>query len=95
MQVYEYKLTTRHSELDSSLHVNNANYLRYLEEARVHMMETQNFPINDVHTANVEMILYKYVCHYKQQVLYPEKLTVRSKQIQTKKIRGILRQENI
>ena len=93
MQVYEYKLTTRHSELESSLHVNNANYLRYLEEARVHMMETQNFPINDVHTANVEMILYKYVCHYKQQVLYPEKLTVRSKQIQTKKIRGILRQE--
>lgn len=93
MQVYEYKLITRHSELDSSLHINNANYLRYLEEARVSMMRDQNFPMQDVHAANVEMILYKYVCHYKQQVRYPEKLTVRSKQIQTKRIRGMLRQE--
>ncbi len=93
MQTYEYKLTTRHSELDSSLHINNANYLRYLEEARVCMMRDQNFPMEDVHLANVEMILYKYVCLYKQQVRYPEKLIVKSKQIQTKKIRGILRQE--
>ncbi len=93
MKTYEFQLNTRHSELDSSLHINNANYLRYLEEARVSMMNEQNFPIYAVHEANVEMILYKYVCNFKQQVRYPEKLTVRSKQIQTKKVRGVLRQE--
>ena len=93
MDNYEYTLVTRHSELDSSLHINNANYLRYLEEARVSMMKDQNFPIEEVHRANVEMILYKYVCLFKQQVRYPENLIVRSKQIQTKKIRGVLRQE--
>ena len=93
MKTYEFQLNTRHSELDSSLHINNANYLRYLEEARVAMMNEQNFPIYAVHEANVEMILYKYVCNFKQQVRYPEKLTVRSKQIQTKKVRGVLRQE--
>ncbi|MBK8398802.1 MAG: acyl-CoA thioesterase [Leptospiraceae bacterium] len=93
MKTYEYTLVTRHSELDSSLHINNANYLRYLEEARVSMMFEQNFPMETVHNANVEMIIYKYVCNYKHQIWYPEKLTVRSKQIQTKKVRGVLRQE--
>lgn len=87
MKTYEYTLVTRHSELDSSLHINNANYLRYLEEARVSMMFEQNFPMETVHNANVEMIIYKYVCNYKHQIWYPEKLTVRSKQIQTKKVR--------
>jgi acyl-CoA thioester hydrolase len=93
MKTYEYFLVTRHSELDSSIHINNANYLRYLEEARVSMMQDLDFPMQAVHDANVEMVLYKYTCLYKQQVHYPEKLTVRSKQIQTKKVRGILRQE--
>lgn len=93
MKTYEYSLVTRHSELDSSLHINNANYLRYLEEARVSMMTEQNFPMRAVHEANVEMVLYKYTCEYKQQVHFPERLTVKSKQIQTKKVRGILRQE--
>lgn len=93
MSNYLYKLTTRHSEMDSSMHVNNANYLRYLEEARVNMMVDQKFPMQDVHNANVEMILYKIVCLYKAQVYYPEDLLIKSRQIQTKRVRGILRQE--
>ncbi|HNI87284.1 MAG TPA: acyl-CoA thioesterase [Leptospiraceae bacterium] len=79
--------------MDSSMHINNANFLRYTEEARVHMMVAQQFPMEEVHKANVEMILYKSVSLYKEQVRYPESLTVKSKQIQTKKVRGILRQE--
>lgn len=93
MKIYEFQLNTRHSELDSSLHINNANFLRYLEEARVGMMKDQDFLVEEVHDANVQVILYKYVCHFKQQVRYPQHLLIRSKQIQTKKVRGILRQE--
>ena len=90
---FETHLRTRHYELDSSIHINNANYLRYLEEARVQMMEKLNFPIKEVYEANVQMILYKYVCNFKKQTRFPEELIIRSKQIQVKKLRGILRQE--
>jgi acyl-CoA thioester hydrolase len=90
---FETYIRTRHYELDSSVHINNANYLRYLEEARVQMMEKLNFPIREVYEANIQMILYKYVCNFKKQTRFPEELIIRSKQIQVKKLRGILRQE--
>lgn len=91
--IHQFFLETRNYEQDSSSHINNANFLRYLEEARVKMMEEKKFEIEEVHKESVQMILYKYICNYKKQIKYPEKILVQSKQIQTKKVRGILRQE--
>lgn len=91
--IYHFYLETRNYEQDSSFHINNSNYLRYLEEARVKMMEEKKFPIEEVHKESVQMVLYKYVCNYKNQIRYPEKILIQSKQIATKKVRGVLRQE--
>jgi acyl-CoA thioester hydrolase len=92
MKTYYYELTTRHYELDINRHVNNTNYYRYLEEARVVMMKEMNFPISEVYDSGVMMVVYRYNVLFKQQVLYGEELVIESKQIETKKIRGILRQ---
>lgn len=93
MQTHSYSLVTRHSELDINQHINNTNYLRYLEEARVSMMRERGLEIKEVHDSPVDMILYKYNCFFKKQVYYNEELEVLSTQIQTQKVRGILRQE--
>ncbi|MCB1177296.1 MAG: acyl-CoA thioesterase [Leptospiraceae bacterium] len=92
MKTYIYELTTRHYELDINRHINNTNYYRYLEEARVVMMKEMNFDISEVYTSNADMIIYKYVVLFKQQVLYGEELVIESTQINTRKLRGILRQ---
>jgi YbgC/YbaW family acyl-CoA thioester hydrolase len=93
MKTHQYNLVTRHSELDINQHINNTNYLRYLEEARVQMMRERELEISTVHNSPVDMVLYKYNCYFKQQVYYNEELEVFSTQIQTRKVRGILRQE--
>lgn len=93
MQTHFFSLVTRHSELDINQHINNTNYLRYLEEARVSMLRERGLEIKEVHESPVDMILYKYNCFFKKQVYYNEELEVRSTQIQTKLVRGILRQE--
>lgn len=93
MQTHSFLLVTRHSELDINQHINNTNYLRYLEEARVSLMRERGLEIKEVHESPIEMILYKYNCYFKRQVYYNEELEVRSTQIQTKLVRGILRQE--
>ncbi len=91
--IYKNFFETRNYEQDSSSHINNANFFRYLEEARVKMMEEKKFPIEDVHKESVQMILYKYICNFKNQIKYPEIILIQSKQISTKKVRGVLRQE--
>ncbi len=91
--IYTLEIKTRNYEQDSSLHINNANYLRYIEEARVKMMEEKQFPLDWVYKENIQMVVYKFICNYKKQVRFPEKLVIKSKQIETKKVRGILRQE--
>lgn len=93
MQTHSFSLITRHSELDINQHINNTNYLRYLEEARVSMLRERGLEIKEVHESPVDMILYKYNCFFKKQVYYNEELEVFSTQIQTKFVRGILRQE--
>lgn len=93
MKTHIFRLITRHSELDINQHINNTNYLRYLEEARVFMMRERGLEISKVHHSPVDMVLYKYNCYFKQQVYYNEELEVYSTQIQTRKVRGILRQE--
>ncbi len=93
MQTHTFSLVTRHCELDINQHINNTNYLRYLEEARVSMLRERGLEIREVHESPVEMILYKYNCFFKKQVYYNEELEVFSTQIHTQKVRGILRQE--
>lgn len=92
MKTYFYELRTRHYELDINRHVNNTNYYRYLEEARVMMMKELNFAISEVYDSDVVMVIYRYNVLFKQQVLYGEELIIESTQIETRKIRGILRQ---
>lgn len=91
--IYTLEIKTRNYEQDSSLHINNANYLRYIEEARVKMMEEKQFPLEWVYKENIQMLVYKFICNYKKQVRFPEKIIVKSTQIETRKVRGILRQE--
>lgn len=93
MQTHSYTLITRHSELDINQHINNTNYLRYLEEARVSMMRERGIEIKEVHDSRVDIVLYKYNCFFKKQVYYNEELEVLSTQMQVQKVRGILRQE--
>ncbi len=64
--------------MDSLGHVNNAVYLSYFEEARVHYFrELFNLPLND--SARLGMIVLEIHCSYKTPAYYGETLRVYSR----------------
>ncbi|MCE9500918.1 MAG: acyl-[acyl-carrier-protein] thioesterase [Leptospira sp.] len=91
-KTYLFELATRHYELDSFYHINNTNYFRYIEEARVQMMGEQKFPVDLVRSSNTMTLLTRLDGFFRSQVRHPETLVIESRQREVRKVRGVLRQ---
>ena len=70
--VFTTTVPVRWGDLDAQNHVNNAVYFRYLEEARIQLLQRTGL----INTDKVPVLAYTD-CNFLQPVLYPETLTVR------------------
>lgn len=60
-------------EMDLFGHLNNVHYFRYIEDARIRLLEQINF-----FETGLYCVILKNECEYKQPVTYPDILTTRS-----------------
>ncbi len=70
---YRFHLAPRWGDLDALNHVNNANYLRYLEEARIHWLSEQ---MPDWPEAGQVPVLASATVNYRQPIGYPVQLLI-------------------
>lgn len=70
---FSTKLKVRWRDLDSLGHVNNAVYLTYLEQARLHYMEAVGLSFDSRDGAG--MILAEITCTYRSPLLLGEQVT--------------------
>lgn len=71
-QVFVARLDVRWHDLDTFNHVNNSNYLTYLEEARLQWMLT----LHDWYSASAMPVLAASVLNYRLPIAWPAALHV-------------------
>ncbi|MGY0503851.1 acyl-CoA thioesterase [Luteimonas sp. e5] len=70
---FRFRLNPRWGDLDAMNHVNNAVYLRYLEEARIQWLEALDTPWFDEHHAPV---LASATVNYRLPITYPAQVLI-------------------
>lgn len=70
---FRHRLAPRWGDLDALNHVNNAVYLRYLEEARLHWLHAQDTAWFDADNAPV---LASATVNYRRPIQYPSQLVI-------------------
>lgn len=71
--LFRTELAVRWRDLDAFNHVNNAMYLRYLEEARLRWLLTLEGPWMD---ANVAPVVASALVNFKRPIAWPEDVVV-------------------
>ena len=71
-------LTVRTYECDSYGHVNNANYLNYLEYGRQEFLKDVGFDYHASLAAGYGIYVARIEIDYKKPALYDDKLTIKS-----------------
>jgi len=71
--LFRTELAVRWRDLDAFNHVNNATYLRYLEEARLRWLMTLDGPWMDAHIAPV---VESALVNFKRPIAWPEDVVV-------------------
>ncbi len=72
---FRIKLDVQWGEMDALGHVNNANYFKYFEAARIQYFEKMS--VGEItNTSETGPILATISCQYKRAVSYPDQLTV-------------------
>jgi acyl-CoA thioester hydrolase len=74
--LHSTELDVRWGDLDAFNHVNNANYLRYLEEARVQWLHTLVSDWDDVPAVPVQPVVVNVSNNYRGAVAWPARLRV-------------------
>ncbi|RMH94418.1 acyl-CoA thioesterase [Lysobacter pythonis] len=70
---YRMELSPRWGDLDAMNHVNNATYLRYLEEARIQWLNDQDTAWFDADNAPV---LASATVNYRMPIEYPSRIAI-------------------
>ncbi len=73
--IHTIELQVRWGDMDIFGHVNNANYFRYLEQARISWFETMSAPSGNVGHGP---ILVAAACNFRIPIVYPATLKVRT-----------------
>ncbi len=73
--IHSIELQVRWGDMDIFGHVNNANYFRYLEQARISWFETIGAPSGNVGHGP---ILVAAACNFRIPIVYPATLEVRT-----------------
>jgi acyl-CoA thioester hydrolase len=91
--VSECTLTVRTYECDSNGHVNNANYLNYLEYARWEYLRAISFDYNTAIKAGYGIYVARIEIDYKKSALPDDVLVIRSWALKKGSVSGVLGQE--
>lgn len=86
------KLKVRFIECDMYGHVNNAQYLSYLEYARIELLKDLNIPINKLLKSGYFLLIVKLCIEYKKQAKMDDVLTIRTRMIDKRKTSGVFNQ---
>jgi acyl-CoA thioester hydrolase len=74
--VFTMHRTVEWRDLDPAQHVNNSNYLAYLEEAGVRAAAAHGWPMQRLIAENIGVVARNYRIDYVQQALFGDALTV-------------------
>jgi acyl-CoA thioester hydrolase len=91
--VSEYTLRVRTYECDSYGHVNNANYLNYLETARYEFLKDVGFDYPAMIRAGYGVYIARVEIDYKKSALTDDVLLIRSWPIKKGAVSGVIQQE--
>ena len=90
---YKTEITVRHYECDAYGHVNNANYLNYLEHARGEYLKDIGFDYKSFVESGFGIYVVKISIAYKNPALPDETLDIYTKPIKRKKASGVFFQQ--
>jgi len=91
--ICECSIQVRTYECDSYGHVNNANYLNYLEFARYEYLRSIGFNYPDVVKEGYGIYIARIEIDYKRPAFVDNKLLIRSKPVKRGAVSGIIAQE--
>jgi acyl-CoA thioester hydrolase len=91
--ITECTLTVRTYECDSYGHVNNANYLNYLEFARYEFLKAIGFDYPESVKKGYGLFIARIEIDYKKPALADQVLTIKSKPIKKGAASGVIAQE--
>ena len=89
----ECSLQVRTYECDSYGHVNNANYLNYLEFARYELLKDVGFDYVKAIDAGYGVFIARIEIDYKMPAITDDKLTIKTWPVKKGAVSGILAQE--
>ena len=89
----ECSLQVRTYECDSYGHVNNANYLNYLEFARYELLKDIGFDYPGAINAGYGVYVARIEIDYKRSAIVDDRLTIKTWPIKKGAVSGILGQE--
>ena len=85
-------IETRHPELDSFGHVNNANYLRYIEHARIKALGKSGLTLDYFKQRNMIFVVKEIMAHFYFPAGMNELLEIETYLIEYKRITGKFKQ---
>ena len=91
--ICECKLTVRSYECDSYGHVNNANYLNYLEFARYELLRDVGFDYTGMIKAGYGVYVARVEIDYKRPALTDDDLLIKSWPVKKGAVSGVIAQE--
>jgi acyl-CoA thioester hydrolase len=71
--IFSTDIPVRWGDMDAYAHVNNTLYLRYMEEARILLLQRMGYALDD---ASQGPVVVNLQCTFLQPVVYPDSLTI-------------------
>ncbi len=90
--IHRYSLKVRSYELDGNNHVNNANYLNYLEAARISFFEDVGINYKYFYNEGYRLFVTKICINYKIPAEVNDELVIVTKPVKKRKASGVFRQ---
>lgn len=90
---YKTEIIVRHYECDAYGHVNNANYLNYLEHARGEFLKDIKFDYKGFVDAGFGIYVVKIEIAYKSSAYPDETLEIYTRPVKRKRATGVFHQE--
>lgn len=75
---HEHRIRVRYAETDQMGVVYHANYLVYMEEARIRLMAALGFPYEEVEARGMAMIVRKAEIRYRSPVRFGDEVQIRT-----------------
>jgi acyl-CoA thioester hydrolase len=94
-KIFEYKVQTKESHLDSFGHINNAVYVQLYEEARWDFINKSNMGLDFIQNTQVGPVLLEMQIRFKREIKNREELIIRSQALELKSSRIILLDQKI